>query len=148
MAVKLRLQRMGKKKQPVYKIVAADSRSPRDGKFIEAIGRYNPRTNPSEISLLEDRALYWLGVGAQPTDTVKNLLSRKGLILRQDLMKKKASPEKIDQEMEKFRMLQEDKQKRLLEKQSVKKGSKKKSSAAEAKGAASEEKPAETPAES
>lgn len=139
---------MGKKKQPVYKIVAADSRSPRDGKFIEAIGRYNPRTNPSEISLLEDRALYWLGVGAQPTDTVKNLLSRKGLILRQDLMKKKASPEKIDQEMEKFKMLQEDKQKRLLEKQSVKKGSKKKSSAAEAKGAASEEKPAETPAES
>ncbi|MBU2445965.1 MAG: 30S ribosomal protein S16 [Bacteroidetes bacterium] len=148
MAVKLRLQRMGKKKQPFYKIVAADSRSPRDGKFIEAIGRYNPRTNPSEISLLEDRALYWLSVGAQPTDTVKNLLSRKGLILRQDLMKKKASPEKIDQEMEKFRMLQEDKQKRLLEKQSVKKGSKKKSSAAEAKGAASEEKPAETPAES
>lgn len=148
MAVKLRLQRMGKKKQPFYKIVAADSRSPRDGKFIEAIGRYNPRTNPSEISLLEDRALYWLGVGAQPTDTVKNLLSRKGLILRQDLMKKKASPEKIEQEMEKFRMLQEDKQKRLLEKQSVKKGSKKKSSAAEAKGAASEEKPAETPAES
>jgi len=139
---------MGKKKQPFYKIVAADSRSPRDGKFIEAIGRYNPRTNPSEISLLEDRALYWLSVGAQPTDTVKNLLSRKGLILRQDLMKKKASPEKIDQEMEKFRMLQEDKQKRLLEKQSVKKGSKKKSSAAEAKGAASEEKPAETPAES
>lgn len=139
---------MGKKKQPFYKIVAADSRSPRDGKFIEAIGRYNPRTNPSEISLLEDRALYWLGVGAQPTDTVKNLLSRKGLILRQDLMKKKTSPEKIDQEMEKFKMLQEDKQKRLLEKQSVKKGSKKKSSAAEVKGAASEEKPAETPAES
>jgi len=147
LAVKLRLQRMGKKKQPIYKIVAADSRSPRDGKFIEAIGRYNPRMNPSELIVSEDRALYWLGVGAQPTDTVKNLLSREGIILRYDLMKKKASPEKIEQELEKFKMLQQDKQKRSLEKQIAKKGSKKKSSAAEAKGAASEEKPAETPAE-
>ncbi len=148
MAVKLRLQRMGKKRQPIYKIVAADSRSPRDGKFIEAIGRYNPRMNPSEVNILEDRALYWLGVGAQPTDTVKNLLSREGLILRHDLMKRKASHEKIEQELEKFKMLQKDKQNRLLEKQANKKGSKKKSSAAEAKGAASDEKPADTPAES
>jgi len=75
LAVKLRLRKMGKKKQPVYKVVAADSRSPRDGKFIEAIGLYNPKTDPATINIKEDRALYWLIVGAQPTDTVKNLLS-------------------------------------------------------------------------
>ena len=77
MAVKLRLRRMGKKKQPIYKVVAADERSPRDGRFIEAIGLYNPITDPATIDIQEDRALYWLGVGAQPTDTVKNLLSKK-----------------------------------------------------------------------
>jgi small subunit ribosomal protein S16 len=138
---------MGKKKQPIYKIVAADSRSPRDGKFIEAIGRYNPRLNPPEIIVKEDRALYWLSVGAQPTDTVRSLLSWQGLILRHDLIKKHTAAEKLEQELEKFKLIQKEKQKRLLEKRSTKKGSEKKSSAAEAKGAASEEKPAETSAE-
>jgi len=65
LAVKLRLRRMGKKKQPIYKVVAADARSPRDGKFLEAIGLYNPLTNPHTININEDRALYWLSVGAQ-----------------------------------------------------------------------------------
>ncbi len=143
MAVKLRLQRMGKKKQPVYKLVAADSRSPRDGKFIEAIGLYNPLTDPATINLKEERALYWLNCGAQPTETVKSILSRKGVILRYDLMKRKSSPEQIEQELEKFKMLQEDKAKRLSEKKEKKKSTKKKASAAEATGAASETKPAE-----
>ena len=74
MAVKLRLRRMGKKKQPIYKMVAADSRSPRDGKFLEAVGFYNPLTNPHTLDLKEDRIMYWLNVGAQPTNTVKSLL--------------------------------------------------------------------------
>ena len=65
---------MGKKRQPIYKVVAADERSPRDGKFIEAIGLYNPITDPATIDIKEERALYWLGVGAQPTTTVKGLL--------------------------------------------------------------------------
>ena len=73
MAVKLRLRRMGKKKQPIYKIVAADSRSPRDGKFLEAVGIYNPLTNPHTIDLKEERVNYWLDSGAQPTNTVKSL---------------------------------------------------------------------------
>lgn len=102
MAVKLRLRRMGKKKQPIYKIVAADVRSPRDGKFIEAVGVYNPLTNPHSIELNEERALYWLGVGAQPTSTVKSLLSQKGVILKMELTKKGLSTEQVNAEMEKW----------------------------------------------
>ena len=80
---------MGKKKQPVYKVVAADARSPRDGRFIEAIGLYNPKSNPAVIDIKEDRAIYWLGVGAQPTETVRNLLSKSGVLLKNDLIKNK-----------------------------------------------------------
>jgi small subunit ribosomal protein S16 len=100
LAVKLRLRRMGKKKQPIYKVVAADSRSPRDGKFIEAIGLYNPLTDPHTIDIKEDRALYWLNVGAQPTDTVRSLLRQKGIILKRELMKKNLSEDKIQEEMD------------------------------------------------
>ena len=74
MAVKLRLTRVGSKKNPVYRVVAADSRSPRDGRFIEIVGRYNPQTNPSTIDLDEDRVRDWLSKGAQPTDPVARLL--------------------------------------------------------------------------
>ncbi|NWF87979.1 MAG: 30S ribosomal protein S16 [Ignavibacteriaceae bacterium] len=111
LAVKLRLRRLGKKKQPIYKIVAADSRSPRDGKFIEAIGLYNPLTHPATLDLKEDRALYWLNNGAQPTDTVKNLLSQKGVLLEKHLKKKGASDEKIKEEKENFLKLREAKSK-------------------------------------
>lgn len=86
MAVKIRLRRMGKKRQPIYKVVAADERSPRDGKFIEIIGMYNPITNPATIEIKEERALYWLGVGAQPTTTVKGLLSKLGILYKRDLL--------------------------------------------------------------
>jgi small subunit ribosomal protein S16 len=79
MAVKLRLTRIGSKKNPIYRIVAADSRSPRDGKFIEIIGRYNPQTEPSLIEVDEEKARKWLSNGAQPTETVNRLLKIKGI---------------------------------------------------------------------
>ena len=80
MAVKIRLRRMGAKKAPFYRIVVADSRYPRDGRFIEEIGYYNPMTKPAEIKVDNERAQYWLGVGAQPTDTVRILLKKTGAI--------------------------------------------------------------------
>jgi small subunit ribosomal protein S16 len=87
MAVKLRLQRHGKKGKPFFHIVAADSRSPRDGKFIERIGSYNPNTNPATIQLDNQKAIEWLNNGAQPTDTVRAMLSYTGVLLRQHLQK-------------------------------------------------------------
>ena len=74
MAVKLRLTRVGSKKNPIYRVVAADSRSPRDGRFIEIVGRYNPQTEPSTIDFDEDRVKEWLSKGAQPSNTVSRLL--------------------------------------------------------------------------
>ena len=82
MAVKLRLKRMGAKKQPFYRIVAADSRSPRDGRFIETVGTYNPIKSEENLTINEERALYWLNNGAQPTDTVKTLLSKQGIMAK------------------------------------------------------------------
>jgi small subunit ribosomal protein S16 len=80
--VKIRLRRMGKKKQPSYRVVVTDSRSPRDGRFVETIGFYNPRTEPPTVQIKEDRALYWLSQGAQPTDAVARLLRNKGTLDR------------------------------------------------------------------
>jgi small subunit ribosomal protein S16 len=77
LAVKLRLTRVGSKKNPIYRIVAADSRSPRDGKFLEIVGRYNPQTDPSTIELDEERIRHWLSQGAQPSNTVQRLLKAK-----------------------------------------------------------------------
>lgn len=76
MAVKIRLKRMGAKKSPFYRVVIADARSPRDGKFIEEIGYYNPLTNPADIKIDMDKAKKWLDNGAQPTETVKSLLKK------------------------------------------------------------------------
>jgi small subunit ribosomal protein S16 len=78
MAVKLRLMRMGKKKQPVYRVVAADGRSPRDGRFIEILGTYEPRLEPSRLVIDNERAVRWLKEGAQPTDRVAKLLAQSG----------------------------------------------------------------------
>ena len=78
MAVKLRLMRMGKKKQPTYRVVAADSRSPRNGRFIEILGTYEPRADPSVIKINEEKAVAWLRKGAQPTETVEKLLKITG----------------------------------------------------------------------
>lgn len=77
--VRIRLLRTGKRKQPSYRVVVSDQRSPRDGRFVEILGHYNPLTNPSEISIDEDRALYWLGQGAQPSESATALLKRSGI---------------------------------------------------------------------
>ena len=86
MATKIRLQRHGRKDYAFYQIVIADSRAPRDGRFIERIGSYNPNTNPATIDLNFDRALYWLQTGAQPTDTTRNILSSQGVLLMKHLL--------------------------------------------------------------
>ena len=80
MAVKIRLKRMGAKKAPFYRIIVADSRSPRDGRFIENLGTYNPLTDPATITVKEEETLDWLSKGAQPTDTVRNILSKVGIM--------------------------------------------------------------------
>ena len=79
MAVKIRLRRMGQKKATFYRIIVADSRSPRDGKFIEEVGYYNPMTNPAEIKVDAEKVQKWLDSGAQPTETVKSILNKSGL---------------------------------------------------------------------
>ena len=82
MAVKLRLKRMGKKGKPFYRVVAADSRSPRDGRIIEAIGTYDPNANPAAVNIDEELAVKWIKNGAQPSDTVRNLLSKAGVMTK------------------------------------------------------------------
>lgn len=82
MAVRIRLKRMGKKKQPTYRVVVADARAPRDGRFIESIGRYDPRPSPSIVEIDNDRARYWLGSGAQPSDRARKLLEISGAVRR------------------------------------------------------------------
>jgi small subunit ribosomal protein S16 len=86
MATKIRLQRHGRKAKAFFHIVVADSRAPRDGRFIEKIGTYNPVTNPATIELNLDRAVYWLQVGAEPTNTAKNILSYKGALMKKHLL--------------------------------------------------------------
>lgn len=106
MAVKLRLKRMGKKKQPFYRIVAIDSRKSRDGKYVEKIGHYDPMKNPVEVLINEEKALQWLGQGAIPSETVRSILSRKGILLKFDLFKRGLEPNKIDEEFKKWELLQ------------------------------------------
>lgn len=156
MAVKLRLRRMGKKKQPIYKVVAADARAPRDGKFLEMIGLYNPLTNPHTVDINEERAMYWLNVGAQPTDTVKSLFRQKGIILKRELIRKGLSEDKIQAEIESWEKLKEAKANSAVSKKiskksaaNMKKAAEEKveknieNSTAEVKGATSEETVAE-----
>lgn len=85
MAVKIRLARRGRKKLALYDVVVADVRSPRDGRFIEKLGTFNPLTNPATVNINEDRAFHWLMVGAQPTDVVRTMLSHKGILFRKHL---------------------------------------------------------------
>ena len=79
MSIKLRLTRVGSKKNPIYRVVAADARSPRDGRFLEIVGRYNPQTHPSTIELDDEKVKNWLGKGAQPTEAVARLIKVKGI---------------------------------------------------------------------
>ncbi len=88
MAVKIRLNRMGAKKNPFYRIVVADSRAPRDGRFIEILGNYDPSKQPAAVTVDEEKVLDWMGKGAQPTDTVKALLSKQGIMAKFDEAKR------------------------------------------------------------
>ena len=92
MAVKLRLKRMGSKKRPFYRVVAADSRSPRDGRIIETVGIYNPIMEPAEVKIDEEKAMKWLNNGAEATDTVRDLLRKQGILekMHKEKMTKKA----------------------------------------------------------
>lgn len=138
MAVHLRLSRMGKKKQPIYGIVAIDSRAARDGKYLEKIGIYNPRVEPEVVTVDEERALYWLNTGAQPTDTVRNILSRRGIMLKWHLKRRGADDAKISEELKKWEALQAEKRQRLevarLQKKSKKKAEAEVAPPAEAPG--------------
>ncbi len=96
MAVKIRLRRMGRKKRPIWAIVAADVRAPRDGRFIEDLGRYYPQEEPARVVLKDERIMHWLTVGAQPTDTVRSLLRRQGLMLGLHLQRKGVAREEIE----------------------------------------------------
>jgi small subunit ribosomal protein S16 len=102
-SVKLRLRRIGRKKIPVYSIVAADERKARDGRYIEDLGRYFPLREPAEVRLDEERALYWLDNGAQPSDTVRSILYRRGLLLQNHLKQKGEPADKIEEKVEEFR---------------------------------------------
>lgn len=137
MSVKLRLRRMGKKKQPFYRIVAIDSRAARDARYVESLGSYDPLKNPAELTLDEERALYWLGQGAIPSDTVRSFLKRRGLLLKWHLIKQGAEEEKIAEELKKWEVLQLERQKRLdaLVEQQKREGVKKKEEVEEAKTA-------------
>lgn len=143
MAVKIRLQRGGKKKQPIYRIVAADSRFKRDGRFLEKLGQYNPNTDPMTIDFKENRVMYWLGVGATPTDTVKNLLSRKGIMLKWTLKKKGKDEATITAEFEKWSASQSLKREKEVAKKARRKVAKKKASAPAAAPAPAAEAPAQ-----
>lgn len=112
MAVRLRLRRMGKKKQPTYRIVAIDSRAARDGKYIENLGTYDPRQEPAKVELVEERTLYWLSQGAKPSDTVYGLLQRKGVLLRRHLKGLGAEEVKVQEVVQKWELAQADKLKR------------------------------------
>ena len=144
--VKIRLRRAGKKKHPVYKIVVTDSRAWRNGKYIEGLGQYNPLLHPMVIELKEDRLFYWLKAGAQPTDTLRSLLQRKGLWLKWGLMKKGADEQTIATAFEKWQALQPDKLLREAERRKRRKIAKRKKATAEAPTAAATPAPAEAPA--
>lgn len=112
MAVRIRLRRVGKKKMPMYHIVAADSRAARGGKFIEVVGRYEPLQSPLLVTAKEDRVIYWLKRGALPTDTVRSLFQRTGLWLKWSMLKRGAEEAVVATEMEKWQMAQAERRQR------------------------------------
>ncbi len=131
--VKLRLRRAGKKKQPFYKVVAADIRSPRDGRYLEAVGSYDPRMHPPELKFREERVFHWLRNGAQPTDTVRSLFRRSGIWLRWTLTKRGVEAGKMQGILEKWQMAQQDRPKRDADRKVRRAERKKKAAAAENK---------------
>jgi len=139
--VKLRLKRMGKKKKPFYRIVAADSRAARDGRFIELVGTYDPIAKPHVVECKEDRIMHWLSNGAQPTDTVRGLLRGKGLWLKWTLIKQGADDAKIASEMDAWEKQQIEKASRAEDKKAKAESEKSKKKAAEAEEAKKAEEP-------
>jgi len=115
----MRLARLGRKKHPFYRIMISDSRAPRDGRHIDAIGFVDPLKNPRAVTIDREKALYWLNKGAIPTQTVKNILSSEGILLEWDLRKSDKSDEFITSELQKFSLLQDLKKKNKEEKQKV-----------------------------
>ena len=113
--VKLRLRRIGKKKHPIYKLVATDIRSPRSGRYLEALGNYDPHTRPIVLTFNEERVFHWLKKGAQPTDTVRSLLRRNGMWLRWSLTKRGTDGAKVEALMERWKLAQEEKLRREVE---------------------------------
>ncbi len=109
MSVKLRLSRKGRRKRPIWAIVAADSRKPRDGRYIEDLGRYFPLEQPARVNLKEERVLYWLAQGARPSDTVRSMLSKQGLMLVHHLQKQGKSDAEIAEAVEQHRSARADK---------------------------------------
>ena len=120
MAVKIRLARRGRKKLAIYDIVVADARAPRDGRFIEKLGNYNPNTHPATVLLKEDKALQWVLKGAQPTNTARNILSAQGVMLRKHLQlgvnKGAVTQEEADKKWEAWRKGKEDKREQAAKK--------------------------------
>jgi small subunit ribosomal protein S16 len=138
---------MGRKKRPFYRIVAADQRAPRDGRFIETLGYYNPLTDPVTIEIKEERALYWLNTGAQPSDTVKSLLSKKGIILRFSLMKDGKDEAFIEKKMAEWLAQQDEREKRLTLKKEAEAKEKAKSKAVKEETPEETDEAVETPSE-
>jgi len=132
---------MGKKKRPFYRLVAADSRAPRDGRFIEMLGTYDPLIQPLKIDLKEERVIHWLNNGAQPTQTVKSLLQNKGLWLKWDLMKQGADQDRVAEEFSKWQLLQEERTRRRSEKAAAKSAKAKIAEEAEASAESAEASP-------
>jgi small subunit ribosomal protein S16 len=115
---------MGKKKKPIYRIVVADARSPRDGRFIEEVGFYDPNTEPMTIQYKEDKIKYWLNSGAQPTNTVRSLLKREGFLYKIRMIKRNLAPENIENEMQKFNEAKKSKHEREIAKKTRRKQNK------------------------
>jgi len=134
LSVKIRLTRFGRKKRPFYRIVVTDTRSPRDGRYLECLGTYEALTNPSAVKVEESRVNYWLDKGAVPSDTVRSLLKHKGILVRRNLKKRGFDETGIQEEVKKWEAVQVDRSRRAGEKTRVsKKAREKATKAAEAK---------------
>jgi len=138
LAVKIRLKRLGKKKQPFYRIVVADSRAPRDGRSIEKLGHYNPITDPAELVINEERLFHWLDEGAQPSDTVFSLLRGKGVTLKYELKSRNADEATISKEMQKWELAQDERGKKKAAAESAKMAKAEAAKEAEEEAAAAE----------
>ena len=159
MSVKIRLTRMGRRNRPFYRVVIADSRSRRDGRFIEQIGTYDPIKTDNNFAVKEERVFHWLKMGAKPSDTMKRLLAKEGIMLKWHLENSNISEDKKKQEIQKWEMAKANKEKAKAEKKAVKKEKEEeKEEVAEAPAEEAveekveavekaEEKPAEAPAE-